>query len=89
MLRLSVARRWTCTVLYCTVLSGAGPVLARGLPEVRLLRREAGRGGAVSLHQGQPAALQEGLPQVSGRSGYIYKVDISSLDISSDNMYLQ
>ena len=93
MLRLSVGRRWTCTVLYCTVLycvlAGAGPVLARGLPQVRLLRRETGRGGPLPLHQGQPAALQEGLPQVSGRSGHIYIVDISSLDISSDNMYLQ
>ena len=43
------------------LILGSGPVLARGLPQVRLLWRQAGWGGALSLHQGQPPPLQEGL----------------------------
>ena len=44
--------------------AGHGPLLARGLPQVRLLWRQAGGGGPVSVHQGEPPALQERLPQV-------------------------
>jgi hypothetical protein len=43
---------------------GAGPLLARGLPQVRLLRLPPRGGRFHALHQGQPHTLQEGLPQV-------------------------
>lgn len=43
---------------------GRGPVLARGLPQVRLLRLPSGRGRVHALQEGQPPALQEGLPKV-------------------------
>lgn len=44
---------------------GAGPLLARGLPQVRLLRLPAGPAGLHPLHPGQPHPLPQGLPQVS------------------------
>ena len=75
---------WGCKILVNLVpsifflLAGPGPVLARGLPQVRLLWREAGRGGPLPLHQGQPAALQEGLPQV-GRDNCVCQPSIKML----------
>ncbi|XP_063233269.1 uncharacterized protein LOC134537016 isoform X3 [Bacillus rossius redtenbacheri] len=50
---------------------GAGPLLARGLPEVRLLRLSPGRGGLHALHQGQPHPVQERLPQVVRHDGLL------------------
>lgn len=47
---------------------GAGPLLARGLPQVRLLRLPAGPAGLHPLHPGQPHPLPQGLPQVSRQS---------------------
>lgn len=48
-----------------TILAqGTGPVLARGLPQVRLLRLSLGRGRVHVVHQGQPHTLQKGLSQV-------------------------
>lgn len=45
--------------------AGAGPLLARGLPQVRLLRLPTGPAGLHPLHPGQPHPLPQGLPQVS------------------------
>lgn len=44
---------------------GAGPFLARGLPQVRLLRLPAGPVGLHPLHPGEPHPVPQGLPQVS------------------------
>ena len=46
---------------------GAGPVLARGLPQVLLLRLPARRGRLHPLCQGQPPPVSQGLSQVSPR----------------------
>lgn len=43
---------------------GAGQVLARGLPQVRLLRLPPGRGGLHPVHQGQPHPVPARLPEV-------------------------
>lgn len=47
-------------------LPAEGPrqVLARGLPQVCLLRLPAGRGGLHALHQSQPHPVPERLPTV-------------------------
>lgn len=45
--------------------AGAGPLLARGLPEVRLLRLPPGPGGLHPLHPGQPHPVPQGLPEVT------------------------
>ncbi len=44
---------------------GDGRVLARGLPQVRLLRLSARRGRVVVVHQGESHTLQTRLPPVS------------------------
>lgn len=41
------------------------PAMARGLPQVRMLRLPAGRGGLNALHERQFNALQKGLLEVS------------------------
>lgn len=48
---------------------GARPVLARGLPDVRMLRLSAGRGWVHSVHQGEHDPLQKGLLQVFNGAG--------------------
>lgn len=45
--------------------AGVGPVLARGLSEVRLLRLPPGPGGLHPLHPGQPHPVPQGLPEVT------------------------
>lgn len=45
-------------------VEGSGQVLARGLPQVRLLRLPPGRGGLHPLHQGQPHPVPPRLPEV-------------------------
>ena len=40
---------------------GVGAVLARGLPQVRLLRLQAGGGGLNAVHEGQPHPVPQGL----------------------------
>lgn len=47
---------------------GPGQVLARRLPQVRLLRLPSRRGGLHAVHQSQPHPLSEGLPTVRGKS---------------------
>ena len=44
---------------------GPRPVLARGLPQVLLLRLPPRRGGVDTLHQGQPPPVSQGLPKVT------------------------
>lgn len=44
---------------------GFGPVLARGLSQMRLLRLSAGWSRIHVVHQSQPDTLQKGLPQVN------------------------
>lgn len=45
--------------------AGPGPVLARGLPQVRLLRLPPGPGGLHPLHPGKPHPVPQGLPEVT------------------------
>lgn len=45
--------------------AGVGQVLARGLPEVRLLWLPPGPGGLHPLHPGEPHPLPQGLPEVT------------------------
>ncbi len=47
---------------------GLGQVLARRLPQVRLLRLPTRRGGLHTVHQSQPHPLSEGLPKVRGKT---------------------
>lgn len=49
--------------------AGPGPVLARGLPEVRLLRLPPGPGGLHPLHPGKPHPVPQGLPEVTAGAG--------------------
>lgn len=51
---------------------GPGQVLARRLPQVRLLRLPSRRGGLHAVHQSQPHPLSEGLPTVRGKTHYLY-----------------
>lgn len=51
---------------------GPGQVLARRLPQVRLLRLPSRRGGLYAVHQSQPHPLSEGLPTVRGKTHYLY-----------------
>ena len=51
--------------------AGVGQVLARGLPEVRLLRLPPGTAGLHPLHPGQPHPLPQGLPEVTPLQVYL------------------
>ena len=59
-------------------------VLARGLPQVQLLRLQARGGGQLALHQGERHPLQEGLHEVIvvvlAREGFkkIHQQDVGS-----------